>query len=155
MVREIGVAKNGAYTCEDGTRYVGDWNSKGLRHGSGSLLLLDGSRYDGGFQNGLFSKLGVLVFADGAKYEGEFMQGWFHGYGIFWRADGMKYEGEFCGGQVRGLGLVTYSDNTHGFPRNEGFFRDCRLIRRRRCPEVVHKAQKIAMLARNQKEQRY
>ena len=61
------MAKNGAYKCEDGTRYVGDWNSKGLRHGVGSLRLSDGSSYDGGFQNGLFSRLGVLVFPDGAK----------------------------------------------------------------------------------------
>lgn len=62
-----GVAKNGAYKYEDETRYVGDWNSKGLKHGAGSLLLVDGTRYDGGFHNGLCSGLGVIVFPDGAK----------------------------------------------------------------------------------------
>ncbi|CAD6238956.1 GSCOCG00008575001-RA-CDS [Cotesia congregata] len=114
------------------------------------MVLPDGTRYEGGFQNGLCSGLGVLIFPDGAKYEGEFMQGWFHGHGVFWRSDGMKFEGEFRGGRIWGLGLVTYSDGTHGFPRNEGFFQDCRLVRRRRCPEVILKAQKISMIARAQ-----
>ncbi|XP_076295248.1 MORN repeat-containing protein retinophilin [Lasioglossum baleicum] len=145
-----GVVKNGAHKYEDGTKYIGDWNGKGLKHGAGSLLLTDGTRYDGGFQNGLCSGLGVIIFPDGAKYEGEFMQGWFHGHGVFWRSDGMKYEGEFRGGRVWGLGLVTYSDGSHGFPRNEGFFQDCKLVRRKHCPDIVQKAQKISMMARAQ-----
>lgn len=78
------------------------------------------------------------------------MQGWFHGHGIFWRADGMKYEGEFRGGRIWGLGLITFSDHTHGFPRNEGFFQDCRLVRKKRCPDVVQRAQKVALMARAQ-----
>lgn len=86
----------------------------------------------------------------GHRYEGEFMQGWFHGHGIFWRSDGMKFEGEFRGGRIWGLGLITFSDLTNGFPRNEGFFQDCRLLRKKRCPEVVQRAQKIALMARAQ-----
>lgn len=61
------MVKNGAHKYQDGTRYIGDWNGKGLKHGAGSLLLPDGIRYDGGFQNGLCSGLGVMVFPDGAK----------------------------------------------------------------------------------------
>lgn len=89
------------------------------------------------------------------RYEGEFINGWFHGYGIFWRADGMKFEGEFRGGKIWGHGLVTFKDFTHGFPRNEGFFQDCRLLRKRRCPEIVQKAQKCALMARSQCEHPY
>ncbi|XP_070522522.1 MORN repeat-containing protein 4 homolog isoform X2 [Cardiocondyla obscurior] len=144
------VAKNGAYKYDDGTKYIGDWNRKGLKHGAGLLVFPNGTRYDGAFQNGLCSGLGVIVFPDGAKYEGEFMQGWFHGHGVFWRADGMKFEGEFRGGRVWGLGLVTFADGSHGFPRNEGFFQDCRLVRRRRCPDIIQRAQKISMMARTQ-----
>lgn len=70
------------------------------------------------------------------------------GHGIFWRTDGMKFEGEFRGGRIWGLGLITFSDRTHGFPRNEGFFQDCRLIRKRLCPETVQRCQKIALMAR-------
>lgn len=48
------------------------------------------------------------------------------------------------------VGLVTYADGSHGFPRNEGFFQDCRLVRRRRCPDIIQKAQRISMMARAQ-----
>ncbi|XP_045533955.1 uncharacterized protein LOC106720251 [Papilio machaon] len=152
-VADSGVSKSGAYKYEDGTRYVGDWNSKGQKHGMGHLLLPDGTRYDGCLASGMCSGLGVMAFPDGAKYEGEFMQGWFHGHGVFWRADGMKFEGEFRGGRVWGLGLVTFSDGSNGFPRNEGFFQDCKMVRRKRCPEVVQRAQKVAYMARAQCQQ--
>ncbi|XP_063223066.1 MORN repeat-containing protein 4 homolog [Bacillus rossius redtenbacheri] len=145
-----GVVKTGAHRYEDGSRYVGDWNPRGQKHGMGHLALPDGTRYDGGFHNGLCSGLGVMCFPDGAKYEGEFMQGWFHGHGVFWRADGMKFEGEFRGGRIWGNGLVTFSDGSHGFPRNEGFFQDCRLVRKRRCLDVVQRAQKVALMAQAQ-----
>lgn len=45
-------------------------------------------------------------------------------------------------------GLVTYKDGTHGFPRNEGYFQDCRLLRHKKCPDLVQRAQKIALMAR-------
>lgn len=154
-VLSAGVVKCGGFRYDDGTRYVGDWSARGQKHGMGHLLLPDGTRYDGAFSNGMCSGLGVMCFPDGSKYEGEFMQGWFHGHGIFWRSDGMRYEGEFRGGRIWGLGLVTFSDGSHGFPRNEGFFQDCRLIRKKRCPEVVQKAQKIALMARAQCDQAF
>ncbi|XP_058789785.1 MORN repeat-containing protein 4-like isoform X2 [Phymastichus coffea] len=106
---EDGVMKLGTYKYEDGTRYIGEWNNKGLKNGAGSLILPEGTRYDGSFQNGLCSGLGIFLFPDGAKYEGEFMQGWFHGHGVFWRSDGMKFEGEFRGGRIWGLGKITYN----------------------------------------------
>lgn len=34
-----GVAKRGGYRYEDGTRYIGDWNSRGQKHGMGHLIL--------------------------------------------------------------------------------------------------------------------
>ncbi|CAG0921864.1 unnamed protein product [Notodromas monacha] len=141
-------AKIGMFEYADGSQYLGEWNENGEREGTGHLVLSDGTRYDGSFIQGLFSGLGVLRFPDGAKYEGEFLQGWFHGHGIFWRADGMRFEGEFRGGRIWGHGLVTFADETHGFPRNEGFFQDCRFLRKYRCPIVIHRAQKVAMLAR-------
>ncbi|XP_026466575.1 MORN repeat-containing protein 4 homolog, partial [Ctenocephalides felis] len=142
------VVKTGSYRFSDGSRYFGEWNKRGQKHGVGHLLFKNRTRYDGQFANGLFSGLGVLCFADGSKYEGEFMQGWFHGRGVFWRSDGMRYEGEFRGGRIWGLGLVTFADGTHGFPRCEGYFQDCRLMRRRKCPIIILHAQAIGMLAR-------
>lgn len=51
------------------------------------------------------------------------------------------------------LGLVTFNDHTHGFPRNEGFFQDCRMVRKKKCPEIVQRSQKIALMARAQCDQ--
>lgn len=64
----MGVVKCGGHRYEDGTRYIGDWNHKGQKHGLGHLLLSNGTRYDGSFSNGMCSGLGVMAFADGAKY---------------------------------------------------------------------------------------
>jgi len=47
---------------------VGFWNDERKKHGEGHLLLSDGTRYDGNFENDLFDGLGVLSFADGARY---------------------------------------------------------------------------------------
>lgn len=76
------------------------------------------------------------------------MQGWFHGSGTFWRADGTKFEGEFRGGRIWGLGLVTFNDGSHGFPRNEGYFQDCKMLKKKKCPDVVQRVQKVALMAR-------
>ncbi|KAF6213360.1 hypothetical protein GE061_011079, partial [Apolygus lucorum] len=147
-----GVVKTGALSYPDGSKYYGDWNAKGEKHGMGKLKLPDATRYHGTFLNNLCSGLGVMSFSDGAKYEGELMQGWFHGHGVFWRADGTKYEGEFRGGRIWGLGLVTFADGTHGFPRHEGYFQDCRLLKRKPCLEIVQRAQKVALMARVQEQ---
>ncbi|KAG5867761.1 hypothetical protein JTB14_013837 [Gonioctena quinquepunctata] len=143
------IAAKGGYKYENGTIYIGTWNTEGKRQGEGHISFPNGVRYDGSFEDGAFHGRGVLTFPDGAKYEGEFSKGWFHGYGVFWRADGTRQEGEFRGGRIWGLGLTTFSDNTHGFPRNEGFFHDCQMKSLKKCPEVVQKAQRIAFMARH------
>lgn len=33
------MVKCGGYRYEDGTRYIGDWNHKGQKHGMGHLIL--------------------------------------------------------------------------------------------------------------------
>lgn len=57
----------GGFEYRDGSKYLGDWNERGQRHGFGHLVLPDSTRYDGSFFNGLFSGLGVLQFSDGAR----------------------------------------------------------------------------------------
>jgi hypothetical protein len=42
---QTGVAKTGGFRYDDSTRYIGDWNQKGQKHGMGHLLLPDGTRY--------------------------------------------------------------------------------------------------------------
>lgn len=48
------------------------------------------------------------------------------------------------------LGLTTFNDGTNGFPKNEGFHKNCTLVKKQKCPGVVKKAQNIAFLARNE-----
>ena len=43
-------------------------------------------------------------------------------------------------GKVLGRGLLTFTDNTHGLPRNEGYFEGNKLIHREKCSDVVNKA---------------
>lgn len=42
---QTGVVKTGGFRYDDSTRYIGDWNQKGQKHGMGHLLLPDGTRY--------------------------------------------------------------------------------------------------------------
>lgn len=42
---QTGVVKTGGFRYDDGTRYIGDWNQKGQKHGMGHILLPDGTRY--------------------------------------------------------------------------------------------------------------
>lgn len=58
---QTGVVKCGGYRYDDGTRYIGDWNQRGQKHGMGSMMFSDGTRYDGAFSNGVCSGLGVMV----------------------------------------------------------------------------------------------
>ncbi len=84
------------------------------------------------------------------RYDGEFFQGLYHGLGVFIRCDGMKYEGQFQDGKVYGLGLLTFTDGSHGLPRNEGYFEDNKLIRHEKCTAVIQKAVATAERAKTQ-----
>ncbi|XP_077862681.1 MORN repeat-containing protein 4 homolog [Saccoglossus kowalevskii] len=62
----------------------------------------------------------------------------------------MKFEGEYRDGKVNGNGLLTFADGTHGLPRNEGLFQGTRFIERKKCPEIVQRAQRAATIAKAQ-----
>ncbi|XP_045189670.1 MORN repeat-containing protein 4-like isoform X2 [Mercenaria mercenaria] len=141
----------GTYQYGDGSQYKGEWSEEGQREGYGIMKFTDGSQYYGMFKAGLCEGPGVMVFSDNSRYEGEFQHGKFHGRGVFMRCDGMKFEGEFQNGKISGLGLVTFSDGSHGLPRNEGYFNGNQMIRREKCPELIHTALRSAETARNLK----
>lgn len=145
----------GSYKYPDGSEYKGEWNNDGQRHGFGVLLLNDGTKYIGEFEFGLCHGLGVMSFADGSRFEGEFNQGKYHGCGIFVRCDRMKFEGEFQDGKVSGKGLLTFTDGSHGLPRNEGYFEGNKLIYREKCTEIISKANQVAKMATNLMSSKY
>ena len=56
-------------------------------------------------------------------------------------------------GSPQGKGLVTFSDGTHGLPRNEGRFTNGKCVERCKVSGVVLQAQKDAAMARSIAEQ--
>eukprot|EP00794_Sanderia_malayensis_P011013 gene11013-12177_t len=139
------------YTYPEGDVYDGFWNKEGKKHGLGVLNLTDGSKYVGKFLDGLFDGLGVLTFADGTTFQGEFSRGKYNGYGVYMRCDKMQFEGKFSEGKVNGPGLITFPDQSHGRPRNEGIFEGTKLLKREKVPEAIEKAQIAADRARKLK----
>lgn len=63
----FGAVKVGGWRYEDSTRYIGEWDQRGQKHGTGHLQFPDGTRFDGQFYDGLSHGLGCLWFSDGAK----------------------------------------------------------------------------------------
>ncbi|XP_071090337.1 MORN repeat-containing protein 4-like isoform X1 [Haliotis cracherodii] len=138
-----------SYKYPDGSSYLGNWNENGQRHGYGYMKFADGSQFWGMFDNGLCSGPGVMRFTDGSRYEGDFRQGKFHGYGVFNRCDNMRFEGEYKEGKIWGMGLITFSDKSHGMPRNEGYFEGNKLLRREKCPGIIQRAKDAANKAKS------
>ena len=50
-------------------------------------------------------------------------------------------------------GLVTFPDGSHGLPRNEGYFELNQIVRREKCPMVVHRAKEAARRAEHPRDQ--
>ena len=55
--------------------YTGERNSKGQRHGHGTLTYADGKTYTGEFKDGKFHGQGTITYADGSTYTGAFEDG--------------------------------------------------------------------------------
>ena len=55
--------------------------------------------------------------------------------------------------RVCGYGLVTFSDGTHGRPRNEGRFEDNKCIERCKATDALHKAKQSATKAKTVAQQ--
>ena len=64
-------------------KYTGKKDSKGKRHGQGTLTQSDGTTYTGEWKDGKFHGQGTLTYADGWTYTGEWKLGKQHGQGTF------------------------------------------------------------------------
>ena len=105
----------GVYTFENPFfQYKGDY-VKGVKHGQGVLLMRDGSRYEGAFDNGEITGKGEKTQTDGTVYKGDFVQGEKHGYGeIVYGGGGEWYKGEWSFNVRQGQGtLFTKEKNTY------------------------------------------
>ncbi|MDC7233420.1 MAG: hypothetical protein PQJ58_09310 [Spirochaetales bacterium] len=102
-VREL-LFKNG--------KYSGPVNAEGTPEGTGEFWGSDGSRYSGGFHQGLMEGRGNLLHKNGSSYTGEFRRGLPWGEGECIWPDGSRYRGQFLKGEMHGIGTFTWSDGT-------------------------------------------
>ena len=109
--------KDGVAILPDGTRYEGGFRD-GLFHGEGKLVYKNsGIVYEGQFRNGLRHGKGQVRFPSGQSYVGEFKRGDYHGQGVLLSSTGHKYEGSFEKGLISGPGKLTLRDGMK-FVRN-------------------------------------
>ena len=127
---------------EDGSKYRGDWSTRGLgAHGTGVLKFPSGDEYKGSFKRHLFDGWGTYCYANGDKYEGpwkhgekhgakgtftraadstELVVGWrhdkAHGHGICKYGNGARFEGEYVNDLKEGTGVYVAAngDEYHG-----------------------------------------
>lgn len=116
--------------------YQGEWDANnGLRHGKGTQIWPDGSRYDGYWRNDRANGPGRLIHADGDVYQGDWEDDKAHGWGQYmhldgstyegyWEydkqhgrgkekwPDGAEYEGDYLDGKKHGFGRFTWSDRS-------------------------------------------
>ncbi|MGM0652621.1 MAG: ATP-binding cassette domain-containing protein [Bacillota bacterium] len=82
-----------------GGKYTGQLKDN-VPHGSGRLLLPDGTKYEGEWDEGVPHGRGKLIYANGDVYKGFFLKGKRHGYGINIQADGKKRSGLWQNGKL-------------------------------------------------------
>ena len=82
----------------DGDVYTGHFNEEGQRHGRGTMVFSDQTRYEGNWDKGVETN-GILLYTDGSMYEGPFEGGKPHGIGTFIQADGQRIDAEYRDGE--------------------------------------------------------
>lgn len=86
----------------NGDKYHGHLNSKGQRHGTGSYVSSDGTRYDGAWKDDVRQGWGKCVWAFGPWYEGEWKDDMPDGDGKGLLIRGQYFEGHLERGIPRG-----------------------------------------------------
>lgn len=121
----------------DGSFYSGTWNSSLQKHGLGTLLMKDGSKYSGSFINDNIQGRGYFIDTKGRLYAGDF-ENWkadgkgkitseeepgylyigtfsnnlYEGVGEEHQPNGNYYSGSFKNGYKHGHGVLKYSDGS-------------------------------------------
>jgi hypothetical protein len=105
------VIMKGWRTLESGAKYNGEWDANnGLRHGKGTQIWPDGSRYDGYWRNDRANGPGRLIHADGDVYQGDWEDDKAHGWGQYMHLDGSTYEGYWQYDKQHGQGKEKWPD---------------------------------------------
>ena len=81
------------FTRLDPGNYTGNFDQNGKRKGPGKCTWVDGSTYDGEWQDGLRHGKGNFVSREGTTYDGNFMDDIRHGTGTLTYKSGNKIIG--------------------------------------------------------------
>jgi len=106
----VKVMPRGAVELDNGAIYTGQWNEQSQRHGKGTQVWTDGSKYEGNWRNDKANGRGRLIHADGDVYVGEWKDDKAHGNGTYLHTDGAKYDGEWREDKQHGHGVETWPD---------------------------------------------
>jgi SH3-like domain-containing protein len=99
----------GTVVLPDGRRYVGEFQD-GIRTGRGLMTFPDGTKYLGDWQNDKPHGHGTLSSVGKFEYAGEFAKGVRQGQGTLETVDGKKYSGQWQNDVPHGRGKITYPD---------------------------------------------
>ena len=103
---------NGTYLDGNGDKYVGQFNTNGVRHGEGVYSFANGQKYVGEFKNGRIHGQGTYYYINGDKYIGEFKNWKQDGYGTFYYVEGDRYEGQHKNDLPHGNGTYFRKDGS-------------------------------------------
>ena len=84
--------------------YVGEVSIDNMLHGKGILMQCDGTKYNGTFEQGLFTGVGQLFNNKGVLYEGYFTKGKIDGRATKKTLNNCLYIGDFVNGVIEGNG---------------------------------------------------
>ena len=92
-------------------KYNGEWDAnRGVKHGKGTQIWPDGSRYDGYWRNDRANGPGRLIHADGDVYQGDWADDKANGWGQYMHLDGSTYEGYWQNDKQHGHGKEKWPD---------------------------------------------
>lgn len=98
---------HGTLTLLDGTKHEGEWR-KDDRHGSGTEYWVDGTVIKSTYVDGVRSGLVEMTWPDGSRYKGQFERGRANGEGELTRVDGTVYRGQFTEDSICGEGRMEW-----------------------------------------------
>ena len=102
----------GTQVWKDNSRYDGQWKN-GKANGYGRLIHGDGDVYEGEWKDDTACGHGKYIHVEGAVYEGQWLNDCQHGYGKETWPDGAFYEGDYVQGKKNGEGKFHWTDNSY------------------------------------------
>ena len=106
---------HGIFKSSCGTRYEGGFVN-GLKHGLGKKFYANGDKYDGIWKMGRPDGPGRYVWVDGNEYNGEWKAGRMHGHGTFQWKSSERYDGDWkvSDALVASMLMLSHGSMTHG-----------------------------------------